>query len=87
MKPRMTKWISGKLKPTLPGVYERDIPDTFYGNFSYFDGEVWGVSSGSPELAKSNQVLSSVWQDLKWRGLAEDPSAAKAASHDTKGPQ
>ena len=86
MKPRLTEWFAGTAKPALPGVYERSEPAAFCGNYSYFDGSKWGVSSNNPDVAESRKVLSSVWQDIPWRGLAEDPSAS-LASHDTQGTQ
>lgn len=73
-KPKLSRWISGSIKPTLDGVYERSEPETFCGHYSYFDGRKWGVSSATPDLAASRKTISSVWQDIKWRGLAESAS-------------
>jgi hypothetical protein len=70
-KPKLSKWISGAKKPTIIGVYERAEPASRCGYYSYFDGQKWGLSSCTPDLAKSRKALSSVWQDIKWRGLAE----------------
>lgn len=69
-----TGWFSGEVKPARPGVYERKEPSAFVGSYSYFDGKKWGVSSKNAEIAVSRRCLSSVWQDLAWRGLASDPS-------------
>lgn len=84
-KPKLSHWISGRIKPTLVGVYERAVPDTFCGTYSYFDGKKWGVSHRTPDLAERSHKLSSVWQNLKWRGLAEAASNDTSALGDTGG--
>jgi hypothetical protein len=73
-KPKLSPWISGRIKPALVGVYERAVADTFSGRYSYFDGKRWGVSHYTPALAERNKSISSTWQNLKWRGLAESAS-------------
>lgn len=66
-KPKLSRWFSGRTKPTLVGVYERN---TKFGSYSYFDGKKWGLSSSTPSGAEKMRALSSVWQNIKWRGLA-----------------
>ena len=90
MKRRLTKWISGDTKPVHVGVYQRDYRnargDRGAGiTYSYWDGKRWFTYGETPEKAVQWARFSSAYQSLPWRGLAKDPSAAKAASYDTKG--
>jgi hypothetical protein len=68
-----SRWFAGSRRPELAGVYERKEPDSGRRHFSYFNGKQWGLAAHSPDLALSRRVLSSVWQNLCWRGLAEQP--------------
>jgi hypothetical protein len=83
MKPRLTDWFPSTVKPVLKGVYERAVLRKT-DRYSYWDGSYWGLSEISPEAAYRWRELRSSYQSRKWRGLAENPSAAPA-SHDTKG--
>jgi hypothetical protein len=75
--PHTTKWFSGLTSPALPGWYERhfiDSPSIGDATMQWWDGEFWRAN---PEWAMH-------WRQVGdypcWRGLAEDPSAAKAES-------
>ena len=81
MKQRLTDWFDGAVKPIRIGVYET-LPEN-RTSFQHWDGKQWGFCAMSPESALTGIGAASHYQSPKWRGLAEDPSAAKAASHNT----
>jgi hypothetical protein len=86
VKPRLTDWIPGEVKPTMPGVYQKQI----FGDevYAHWNGKFWGMYTGvfhQPKDALEYANSRSISQHTPWRGLAEDPSAAKAASQDTNG--
>lgn len=84
-KSRATGWIGGNVKPALKGVYQRDYrkarSDRDVGiAYCHWDGKRWGVYGPTPQSAQQFNNLSSAYQTLPWRGLAEDPSAATPSS-------
>jgi hypothetical protein len=78
MKPKLTRWISGSVKPAHAGVYQRDYRvargDRDVGiTYSFWNGTRWGTFGETPENAVQWGQLGSAYQDLPWRGLASDP--------------
>ena len=72
-EPKLTAWLPGTLKPTLPGVYQRRFrynPDAWH--YARWDGTRWYEAGDTPMLAME-VVAQSVWPYLPWRGLAEAP--------------
>jgi hypothetical protein len=70
MKTKTTKWISGKQKPTIKGVYQR-IDSANYKYFSYWNGKYWGVCCSYIDTAPVYAKMKSIMQDMDWRGLME----------------
>ena len=77
MKPKLTPWFQGSVKPDIPGFYEREwsaegegIPQEDYLN-DYFDGQCWTLWFHNKEL---NSMQIKCNRNLRWRGLAEDPA-------------
>ena len=86
MSARLTEWFDGTVKPALLGVYQRDYRNASGDRhagiaYSHWDGKRWGIYGETPEKAVQWHIFSSSYQ-LPWRGLAEDPSAAKGGDHD-----
>ena len=83
MSARLTEWFPGEVKPALPGVYQRDYrqaknEDRIIGvAYSHWDGKQWSLFDATVIGAALSRGLSSCHLRLPWRGLAEDPSAAK----------
>lgn len=82
LTPKMSDWMDGSVKPTIVGVYERDLwgplrklqpPGTWWQSFSYWDGSAWRMSRATVASAADSIHVSSE-QCRRWRGLAEDPS-------------
>jgi hypothetical protein len=82
----LTDWIDGSVKPSLPGVYQRDIRSfSLFGvsvfpvaAFALWDGIVWHVYGTSAEKAFATRQVSER-QSLPWRGLARDPAPQEAS--------
>jgi hypothetical protein len=75
---RLTEWLPGTVKPALPGVYQKLIHDDVV--YAHWNGKFWGMYTGVfhvPEDAMRYAGSRSMDQISPWRGLAEDPSAAK----------
>jgi hypothetical protein len=77
----LSQWLDGSVRPTLPGVYERnllplamrdhaEIPATGY---SLWDGEFWMWTRATVHDAAVD-IVPSTHQTLPWRGLAYDPA-------------
>ena len=78
MSERLTEWFDGAVKPALPGVYQcRGMMIRYVDTYQYWDGKRWGYWSNTPRGAFKDRRLLSARQQPEWRGLAEDPSAAK----------
>jgi len=71
----LTPWISGDIKPDLPGVYLRDYGDGADG-YSKWNGREWMWYHKKAEIADTESTKSS-YQSLPWRGLAQDPKVKK----------
>jgi hypothetical protein len=75
-KPKVTDWIPGDQKPTIVGVYEREIQDCGFVTCSKWDGKKWhGTWISADAAAKETSV--SDYQYSPWRGLASDPKGIK----------
>jgi hypothetical protein len=72
MSERVTDWFPGDVKPALPGWYQRewDTEESMKA-CDYWDGADWYIGAGG-KTPSSIKALS----PRRWRGLAEDPSAA-----------
>ena len=75
---KLTHWINGSIKPVRVGVYQRNLsahPD-FHPNknilFAKWDGQKWCISKLSTYSAEL-EYDASLYQNLFWRGLAEQP--------------
>lgn len=72
----VTEWISGDVKPGVPGVYQRMHREVFATTptvlYSRWDGTRWFVEQVTAEEAAA-QIHVSMHQDRPWRGLAEPP--------------
>lgn len=75
-KRKLTPWIDGSIKPTIPGVYQRQYSKTAYCLWS---GDYWYWNGFSPEAAivAANDLGGSWAQELPWRGLASDPNRSR----------
>jgi hypothetical protein len=69
---KKTPWIPGNVKPVRVGVYQRHH-DNYDTIFSRWDGEMWYAGLDNVKSANSS-TLDSAYQQLPWRGLAQDPS-------------
>lgn len=85
--PKLTEWLPGTWKPTLPGVYQRRYmsdPDVVF--WALWTGREWMAGHRScrgKELAHEDvargiaraaaETVPSVSDDFPWRGLAEAP--------------
>ena len=61
----------GKQKPTIVGVYQRDLNGTEEPHrftFSFFDGLSWHLGAETPENALLSSTISN-YQDQPWCGL------------------
>ncbi len=68
----LTDWIDGRVKPTVPGVYQRKYAGLpAFSSFCRWNGYAW---FGSAPLEPASRVrYESSEQRLSWRGLAFDP--------------
>jgi len=67
---KLTDWIDGDINPVRVGVYQRN-----YGNniwFCKWDGKKWMTWNALIDDAFKSKA-ESPYQDLPWRGLAEEP--------------
>lgn len=73
MEPKLTKWFGPDMKPTIPGVYETLDEEKIIG-FQLWKGEFWGRYGYSVDDAvRSDDGRRSMYQKVRWRGLAEKP--------------
>lgn len=75
---KVTPWFAGSVKPVRKGVYEREIPTIGKTAFWHWSGKRWdyGGQHEASDVCKSRTPALN--QDLRWRGLAYDPSKATA---------
>ena len=72
--PRLTDWIDGRIKPTIPGVYQRQYLSggVYIAQYARWDGLRWYKSQITPTHAHDVTLVSDYpW--LAWRGLSEPP--------------
>lgn len=69
--PKLTPWFPGSVKPVRVGVYERDY-DRGYPVYSRWDGKHWLWTYDSSRQAAIEQGKLSPFQNIPWRGLAEE---------------
>lgn len=69
---KLTDWFPGDIKPIRVGIYERRYSESI--NFSKWNGEYWSFGYYSVDLANERGHYLSQYQNLPWRGLAEDPN-------------
>ena len=72
--PKLTDWIDGRIKPTIPGVYQRRYQNATerFVWYARWDGSEWFSTGITPEQAQEITVRTA-FQHLPWRGLAEPP--------------
>lgn len=76
-KPKLTKWFPREVKPVRVGVYETDA--NFYKGyqrFQHWNGEFWNSYCTTIQSASTETDYSS-YQNVRWRGLAEQPKEQK----------
>jgi hypothetical protein len=66
---KLTPWFPGHIKPTRHGVYQNGGPTVY----QHWNGKAWGYASHTPEGAAAQAGMESIFQNDRWRGLAEDP--------------
>ena len=71
-KPKLTDWFRHGVKPVHVGVYKTDAG---YGEngFQYWNGANWRFWGFDVNDAFNFRHAESVFQNVKWRGLAEKP--------------
>lgn len=75
MSERLTEWFPANVKPALPGWYEREYGIEWMAkSHDYWNGRYWLVGDGKVARVRASS-------DMRWRGLAEDPSHA---THETE---
>jgi len=74
---KKSAWFGPGRKPDLAGVYETKDSLGITG-FQHWDGNVWGYYAGfCIDEANEQAGKKSCWQEVKWRGLAQDPSKGR----------
>ena len=71
MSNKLTPWFNYIVKPVRKGIYERK----FHGrqsHWSRWNGKHWCLFCGTREAA-AKETMKSMYQNLPWRGLAEQP--------------
>jgi len=80
-KGKLTPWFPGEWAPVRPGVYLRDIGIFKDGDYSWWDGQKWHSSWGTPAQAYGETQVSGFQcgdtpcGTVHWRGLARNPAA------------
>jgi hypothetical protein len=69
---QLTPWFPGDVKPSRKGIY---IRKSYQGSEVYckWDGEFW-VTYAYDFFVAEKCTKASLYQNWKWRGLAQDPS-------------
>lgn len=74
-KDKVTEWLDEGTKPVRKGVYQRHYLG-FCGEslvmYCYFDGAEWSVPRRTRYFARAADGRSQ-YQNLPWRGLADEP--------------
>jgi hypothetical protein len=65
---KLTDWFSGRTKPSVPGVYQRQLGMEV--KWAFWDGNQWMRFESSAKAA-AVQTVSTCYRNLRWRGLAE----------------
>lgn len=73
---KLTEWFEPTQKPDLKGVYETDSGDGILG-YQYWNGVRWGSWGYDVNDAMSEFRMKSFFQNVYWRGLAEDPKKTR----------
>jgi hypothetical protein len=78
LKPRLSDWIDGSVKPTIVGVYQRRYGSTSV-HYCMWNGRYWlfptdNIATAAHAARGNPGSNASFEQALPWRGLAEDPS-------------
>ena len=68
---KTTKWFPGNIKPVRVGVYLRKYPHGV-SRYCWWDNG-WGTADNNPFWAKLSRGIRSEYQNLQWRGLAQEP--------------
>jgi len=78
LEPDLSDWIDGSVKPTIEGVYERDVSPTsrVIPAYSLWDGFGWHSMHHDVRKAYRERALSSC-QNAPWRGLRHDPARSE----------
>jgi hypothetical protein len=67
---KLTPWFTGDQRPVRVGVYLRKYSDSEkYEGYSYFDGAKWSTFGITPQVALCERYITSVYQNLPWRGV------------------
>lgn len=70
---KVSKWQSGKIKPTIVGVYERYYARwVLTSQFCWWDGKLWSEGSAWVVNADHSSKFPSRYQNLRWRGLIDE---------------
>lgn len=70
-QPALTPWYRGSIKPTRPGVYQREFPHCAL--YAEWTGYQWLIAARSPRTATKERLVSMQQDSIRWRGLAEKP--------------
>ncbi len=71
MKPKLTPWFPGHIKPVRPGVYETTAQAA--PCFQFWNGHFWGCFDSRREVSAEFGRVPSDFQGVNWRGLSEPP--------------
>jgi hypothetical protein len=78
-KDKVTDWFPASIKPVREGVYQRFDPQTKAVVYSRWNGKYWCLNSSEFQLAEK-AIIRTSYPDLRWRGLAQDPSLKEGAA-------
>lgn len=67
--PKTTGWFSREIKPVRAGVYQVFDIECHTILYALWDGEIWGCSHLSPDLAAQHPEFEFAVQGKVWRGL------------------
>lgn len=69
-------WFRGVLKPVRVGIYNRELTQTGFVGYAYWDGVKWysikSTADGAVYAYKNRLVSSTDVAQSKWRGLAHE---------------
>lgn len=81
---RLTPIFSEDIKPVRPGVYLVECPVLQSEMFALWDGQHWGCSAATIELAAAKPDFEFAEQAKRWRGLSYDPIEAARVKADLR---